>query len=196
MNSNIILQIINCFGLISSEVIFGERNYFPDYGYPSFQPIKDIRQKFIKNRKQNDETVKRIQLLDKYLPNNTVYVDDIAHYEIDKKQSQFKKANEIETEFRNLIAMRGLKYTYKRDTFWRTWRKVHYPANDSVICYRCENTVNFTNCQYGGYWVRREPRVCVKRDSRGSERDEGVAVSNWNSLEILLSCHSSSLKRL
>ncbi|XP_061727129.1 uncharacterized protein LOC133532458 isoform X2 [Cydia pomonella] len=56
-------------------------------------------------------------------------------------------------------SMVGVKYTYKRDLDWRTWREVTYPKKKKeVICYRCQNIVNLaesncTNCNIGGYWV-------------------------------------------
>lgn len=153
MYSKTVVQIINCFALIACEVLFEDLYNIPDYDSPSFQRSKDVRESFIKNRKRNDQTARRITLLDKYLPDNTVYVDDIAHFQIVKNNhSDWKKVKEFETDFRNLIAMRGLKYTYRRDTYWRTWRLVNYPKEAKVICYRYENSVNFKN-DHSGYWV-------------------------------------------
>ncbi|XP_045508868.1 uncharacterized protein LOC123704531 [Colias croceus] len=54
--------------------------------------------------------------------------------------------------------MKGVKYVYKRDFFWRTWRLINN-TNNTVICYKC-NSFNSSSSQCG-YWVIEEkPPPC------------------------------------
>lgn len=93
-----------------------------------------------------------------------MYIDEVTHFHIVKNttKSDWKKVNEFESGFRNLIAMQGLKYTFRRDTFWRTWRLVRYSKKNKVIFYRYENSVNFTNDQDSGYWVSKTRHISTK----------------------------------
>ncbi|XP_045783398.1 uncharacterized protein LOC123879637 isoform X2 [Maniola jurtina] len=60
----------------------------------------------------------------------------------------------------NMLAMKGVKYIFKRDFFWRTWRQVEENGNFTVVCYRCQNNKD-GKCQNGGYWVIEEkPPPC------------------------------------
>lgn len=122
-------------------------DYSPDYYYPSSETKTDIRRTFLDKRRQNLVAAKRVELIDKYLSNNSVFVDGIMHEKIDNEHKEWTLVNEIETAFRNLIGMDGVKYYFKRDPYWRTWRKVNYPEGDKMVCYKCESSLLCNECQ-------------------------------------------------
>lgn len=114
-----------------------------------------LRAKFLKDKKKNNVTAKRIKFLDKYATNDSVLIDDILHYKI-PGHPQTKKVNQIENEFRNMLAMEGLTYIYNRDMVWRTWRKVSFGKKARIVHYKYETSTNCTkHCDDGGYWVNR-----------------------------------------
>lgn len=116
----------------------------------------DFRERFLERRRQREIKDQRISILDKY-QRDTETLDDILHYRVIKKLSKkWRKIKEIENDFRRLIAMEGAKYNFKRDMFWRTWRKVlSEDGVEKLVCYKCNNpiVVNSTECQSCGLWV-------------------------------------------
>lgn len=117
----------------------------------------DFRERFLQRRRQRQIIDQRILLLDKYALRNTESLDGIMHYrKIENGSERAKRIKGIETDFRRLIAMEGMKYNYKRDVYWRTWRKViNTKGVEIYVCYKCNNPVqiNVTGCQNCGMWV-------------------------------------------
>nr|XP_034838759.1 uncharacterized protein LOC117994894 [Maniola hyperantus] len=71
----------------------------------------------------------KIELFDKINLNKTVFIENILHL-----FSNNSKVLKIEESFRNMLAMKGVKYIFKRDFFWRTWRQVENNGRLTVVC--------------------------------------------------------------
>lgn len=117
----------------------------------------DLRDNYFSNRRLNKLKTDRAKVLEVNLPKDSEYLDGIAHY---KKQDlslkDIEKVTAIENDFRRLVAMRGVKYVYKRNLHWRTWRKVKIDNGvTKIVSYKCNNNIrkNSTGCDNCGSWV-------------------------------------------
>lgn len=119
----------------------------------------DFRERFLERKRLRTLKDQRIKVLNKFVLRNIEILDDITHYGEVKGKSlkASKKVRAIEKDFRRLLAMDGMKYNYKRDIFWRTWRTMPRVNNATaeIVCYKCNNLfyVNATQGQNCGTWV-------------------------------------------
>lgn len=121
-------------------------NNFFDYDFNWSTEKTNLRQRFLEKKKQH----LKLKLFDKIDSNKTLFVNGIMHFLNDNLK------NRMENSFRNVLMMKGSKYIFKRDFFWRTWREVKNETGySSVICYKCQSIINETcvKCHSGGYWV-------------------------------------------
>ncbi|XP_028167020.1 uncharacterized protein LOC114357540 [Ostrinia furnacalis] len=116
---------------------------------------------------------------------NSFNVDGITHFEVIKSNKSWKKINKIEKNFKNLIAMRGVTFVYKRDTFWRTWRDVDYKMSHKTIFYKCSNIINTscTGCYGGGFWVIEEDQIPCPYEIFSMINKNKVCAVNYTHLE-------------
>lgn len=159
MNFKWILVVVVILVYTHSKELEKHEQAIPDYGYNWLKDTNSVRRNFWARKNQK----KKAGILDKYISNNTIYVDGISHRKIDRGHSLFKKINQIENDFKKLISMKGVKYIYKRDAHWRTWREVDDDnGNKTIVCYKCENLVNIscTNCHSSGFWVSMYVSYC------------------------------------
>ncbi|XP_030030759.2 uncharacterized protein LOC115447705 [Manduca sexta] len=171
----------------------------PNYDYNSYNE-NNFRKKFIANKKGNVLKNKRTNLLDKYLFNNTVYLNGIIHYEINENNTKYNKINSVENEFKFVLAMDGVKYTYKRGSKWRTWRELVHDGDKKIICYICENIVkgNCSNCHGGGHWtiedkppcpyeifsIKEENEICAKYYTQYTTTDDCPSIIKFENLSV------------
>lgn len=143
-----------CLVLVVKSEINIEDIIISDYDFEGGQ-ANNLNTKFTINKRKNRLKNDRVRLLDQYLFNKTVYLEGIAHHKIDEQNDDIKLIKRIEMEFHNIIGMKGVKYLYKRDYFWRTWREVKSVSGKDIVCYKCQNIIraNCSNCHSGGYWV-------------------------------------------
>ncbi|KAF9418152.1 hypothetical protein HW555_004962 [Spodoptera exigua] len=96
--------------------------------------------------------------------NNIEVVNDVTHYlkKGNKFSKKWKKMETFERDFRRLLAMDGMKYNYKRDFYWRTWRSVaSFGGRDKTVCYKCNNIVQAPGYQNCGMWtIEERPPPC------------------------------------
>lgn len=155
---NLILFCVSCVVANVYSYILKEPSYSPDFLYFSNEQQKnDLRRTFLDKRIQNRANEKRVELIDQYLSNNSVFVDEVMHTKVDDSHPHLALVKDFETAFKNVISMNGVKFTFKRDPYWRTWRKVQFPDGDRIVSYRCERRFNCTDCNYRGHWVS-----CIK----------------------------------
>ncbi|XP_048002898.1 uncharacterized protein LOC125239377 [Leguminivora glycinivorella] len=134
--------------------------YLPHYA-SDLAVNSDLEHQLKKKLAQKRKREERLHKLNEHIAKDTEYFDEIPHFAVSSSKSIRKQAS-IENAFKKIIGMVGVKYTYKRDLDWRTWREVTYPGKKKeIICYRCQNIVklaenNCTSCHMGGYWVIEE----------------------------------------
>lgn len=130
--------------------------------------IVDLRHLSNKNfRKRRKEPVKieKVTSTPKPEPKDFEYLNDAVHYRSgDKIYTDWKKIVDFEDDFRRSFAMEGMKYTYKRDLYWRTRRKV-VDGNGvpRMINYKCNNLFmknNSSGCDSCGSWVSDDDFLC------------------------------------
>ncbi|XP_068627144.1 uncharacterized protein [Battus philenor] len=150
-NTTLIILIIyiatltNAITVIASEQ---ELNSIPEYDEGSFKKESDgLRRRFLTNKIENEKA----RFIDQ-LSNDTIYVDGIPHFYIRNGKSQ---RNKMETAFKSLLGMKGIKYTFRRGFHWRTWREIEKEGNKTLICYTCTGSMNTTckGCFNSGYWI-------------------------------------------
>nr|XP_053622690.1 uncharacterized protein LOC128682150 isoform X2 [Plodia interpunctella] len=160
------LVIFNVCGL---KINFGEHTKLGilDYGvnwlYNSKTEKTDIRTKFLEEKSENIKSKKRITALESEASNNVEYFNSIPHHKYSKGMKKIKDIEYIENNFKTMVNMEGVKYEYKRDMHWRTWREVTYPNNSRIIvCYRCENIIhtNCEKCHGSGAWAIEDNLPC------------------------------------
>lgn len=130
---------------IESKLVLHREDY-PLYKQPLKSSIKSIFSKKPAKSKLNvNQTTEK-----------PINVDGAMHYKISKNHPKFSKVQDFETNYRNLLGMKGFKYIYKRDMYWRTWRQVEDEASKKkILFYRAENSKDRTcaACHNRGYWV-------------------------------------------
>ncbi|CAH0688050.1 unnamed protein product [Chilo suppressalis] len=160
MNKQIIFFIIPLYYLFESEASNNHIFELPDYEYYVDRYIENkpsLREIFLERKNQRRAKEMRIQLLNKLSSKDTVYLNGIAHIVVDERLESWNKINEIEFDLRGLLAAIGVSYVYKRDHFWRTWKKVVYPNNlAKIVCYKCNNAINTTYKKCPGFWTIEE----------------------------------------
>lgn len=136
--------------ILTSKVIL-----FSTFLYFALSRHMDFRERFLERKRLRALKDQRVTVLNKMLK-NTIILDEITHYRKIKGKSS-KKVRAIEKDFRRLLAMQGMKYNYKRDLFWRTWRSVPLVngATKDIVCYKCNNLklADGTACHSCGTWV-------------------------------------------
>ncbi|CAB3258298.1 unnamed protein product [Arctia plantaginis] len=124
----------------------------------------DLRDYYFNSRRVNKLIADRAKVLEVNLPKNREYLDGIAHYKKrDLSSKDVEKVTAIENDFRRLIAMKGVKYVYKRNMHWRTWRKVKIDNGvTKIVSYKCNNNLrkNTTGCDNCGSWTLEESPPC------------------------------------
>ncbi|XP_063371981.1 uncharacterized protein LOC134660186 [Cydia amplana] len=144
---------INCARSIESDVDYLS-HYVSDLAMNS-----DLEQQLKKKLDQKKKRDEILHKLNEHIAKDTEYFEEIPHFAVNSFKGIRGKQSSIENAFKKIVGMVGVKYTYKRDLDWRTWREVAYPKKKKeIICYRCQNIVklpesNCTNCHVGGYWV-------------------------------------------
>ncbi|XP_050676854.1 uncharacterized protein LOC126973567 [Leptidea sinapis] len=115
---------------------------------------RDLRRKFLSRKKEFRNDNYRVKLIENLT--DGIYIDDIMHTEYVKRQPLYEESKKYESVFRNLLSMKGVKYIFKRDFFWRTWRYLKNDKNASVIYYKSVGNFNVScpKCQYSAYWIK------------------------------------------
>lgn len=130
----------------------------------------DLRKSFLRKKKLKEEQQIDEKLLQGILfkPNkvgNIIYSGDVPHYKVKNESKIYNTAKNLENDFLRLLTMKDMKYVFKRNGYWRTWRQVNYPnGTRSVFNYIANNLVdvipNCTNCGgNSGFWVSILPRA-------------------------------------
>ncbi|XP_031767660.1 uncharacterized protein LOC113520889 [Galleria mellonella] len=143
----------------------------------------------ITSYRSQQETRKQFHDSIKILLNNTIDFDGTTHLLLTKKLRNWDKINKMETEFEKVIRMIGVKYDYKRDMFWRTWRDVTFAngTDNTVIFYKYQSIINETckHCYDGIFWVIEEP-PCPYEFLSVINKDKLCAIS-WFQLNNITS---------
>lgn len=136
---------------IESKLIMNKEDY-PLFKKPLEKSIKSI---FL--REPLKKKIKTNTSISPVITDKEVYVDKTIHYLISTNHPKYSDVSAFETDFHNLLGMKGFKYVYKRGKVWRTWREVEDESlKKKIIIYRAENNEDRTcaACHNRGYWVR------------------------------------------
>ncbi|CAH0731143.1 unnamed protein product, partial [Brenthis ino] len=90
--------------------------------------------------------------------------------------------NIFDMAFQQILVMYDAKYEYKRDFFWRTWRKVQNNDNEEeILHYKCSNILkaNCTRCN-GGFWIIEEKSPPCPYEIFSLKSDVDLCVFNYN----------------
>ncbi|XP_022830487.1 uncharacterized protein LOC111359258 [Spodoptera litura] len=124
----------------------------------------DFQERFMERRRQRQIKDQEALLMENKELSDIEVVNDVTHYlkRGNKSSKKWKKIEMLERDFRHLLAMDGMKYHYKRDFYWRTWRTVaSYGGTERIVCYKCNNIVQAPGCQSCGMWTIEEtPPPC------------------------------------
>ncbi|KAF9818388.1 hypothetical protein SFRURICE_017810 [Spodoptera frugiperda] len=119
----------------------------------------DFQERFMERRREREIKDQGLIKTENEELNDIEIVNDVPHY-LKKGCKSSKKWHRIETfekDFRRLLAMDGMKYTYKRDFYWRTWRRVaSHGGTERTVCYKCNNIVQVPGLQNCGMWTIEE----------------------------------------
>ncbi|XP_063392109.1 uncharacterized protein LOC134677564 [Cydia fagiglandana] len=153
----LIITFLNYFPINYASSIESDVDYLPHY-VSDLAMSSDLEQQLKKKLDQKKKREERLHKLNAHIAKDTEYFEEIPHFAVNSLKRLRGKQSRIENAFKKIVGMIGVKYTYKRDSDWRTWREVTYPKKKKeVICYRCQNIVkpesNCSNCHVGGYWV-------------------------------------------
>nr|XP_021199769.2 uncharacterized protein LOC110383321 [Helicoverpa armigera] len=124
----------------------------------------DFRERFLERQRQRQIKDRKLVLEKDAVVKDIEVIDDITHHRKtgDMTTDKWIKILSIEDDFRHLIAMSDMKYTYKRDMHWRTWRNIANGSKNKIVCYKCNNLqVNGTGCLNCGMWtIEERPPPC------------------------------------
>nr|XP_032528106.1 uncharacterized protein LOC116778271 [Danaus plexippus plexippus] len=80
----------------------------------------------------------------------------------------------IESALKDLMSMNGVQYVYKRDFYWRTWRRIKNGTKEELIHYKSQSIseINCTICHSGFWEIEDKTELCRFEISAMNNREE------------------------
>ncbi|VVC91287.1 unnamed protein product [Leptidea sinapis] len=181
-----------------NELVDLNLDLFSDYEFRMFGDEKrDLRRRFLSRKKEFRNDNYRVKLIENLT--DGIYIDDIMHTEYVKRQPLYEESKKYESVFRNLLSMKGVKYIFKRDFFWRTWRYLKNDKNASVIYYKSVGNFNVScpKCQYSAYWIIEENPPPCPYEIISIQNPRNICTIHYNEIyKPLQSCRFITIERI